>query len=95
MLEVSLTETVDRNGDAGSTSSSISTHVHKESLASTVSAQRQPDFRLMRLQPQEQSVDIKRDVLRALPEHYGRAGGARRFSRVNRWEGSSRARFGA
>jgi len=49
----------------------------------------------MRLQPQEQSVDIKRDVLRALPEHYGRAGGARRFSRVNRWEGSSRARFGA
>jgi hypothetical protein len=42
---------------------------------------------------EEQSVDIERDVLRALPEHYGRAGGAQRFSRVKRWEGSSKSAF--
>ena len=47
----------------------------------------------MRTRSQEQSVDIERDVLRALPKHYGRAGGAQRFSRVNRWEGSSRSAF--
>jgi hypothetical protein len=36
-------------------------------------------------------TDIERDVLRALPEHCGRAGGAQRFSRVNGWEGSSKS----
>src|SRR5579864_3446021 len=44
---------------------------------------------------EEQSAHIQRDVLRALPEHCGRAGGSWQFSRVSCREGSSRKRFGA
>ena len=44
---------------------------------------------------EEQSAHIQRDVLRALPEHRGRAGGSWQFSRVSCREGSSRKRFGA
>ena len=44
---------------------------------------------------EEHSAPIQRDVLRALPEHCGRAGGSWQFSRVNCREGSSRKRFGA
>jgi len=71
--------------------SEFSTRFHKESRASTVSAQTGPGLCLMRTRVREHSADIERDVLRALPEHYGRAGGAQRFSRVNGWEGSSKS----
>jgi hypothetical protein len=47
----------------------------------------------MRAVARAHSADIERDVLRALPEHYGRAGGAQQFSRVNGWEGSSKSAF--
>ena len=57
--------------------SGFSTNFHKECKAFTASAQSRAGFLLKRIGARAQSVDIERDVLCALPEHYGRAGGAR------------------